>query len=119
MLKKDVNRRKRHYRIRKKVVGSEKKPRLSVRRSLAHLHVQVIDDINEKTIVGLSTSSSDIKNENRYGGNVQAAQILGEKLAEKMKEKGVETICFDRTGYQYHGRIKALAETLRSKGIKF
>jgi large subunit ribosomal protein L18 len=119
MLKKEANRAKRHFRIRKKVNGTPTVPRLSVRRSLTNLHVQLIDDINEKTLIGISTQSADVKKTAPYGGNVKAAQALGAIFAEKIKELGIETICFDRSGYQYHGRIKALADALRSNGIKF
>jgi large subunit ribosomal protein L18 len=119
MYKKDINRKKRHFRIRKKIMGTPKVPRLSVRRSLTNLHVQLIDDISEKTIVGLSTQSEKVKSSVSYGGNKQAATVLGKALAEAIKEKGIERICFDRGGYQFHGRIKALADTLREAGIKF
>ncbi len=119
MFKKEANRKKRHFRIRKKIIGSAVVPRLSVRRSLSNLHVQLIDDISEKTLVGMSTQSADVKKSSPYGGNVKSGKVLGEVLAGKIKDLGVESICFDRGGYQYHGRIKALAEALRSQGIKF
>jgi len=117
MLKKQVKRVKRHFRIRKKIIGSEQIPRLSVYRSLTNFHVQLIDDINERTLVGLSTLSKDIKNKCERGGNKQAAEVLGEVLAAKMKEKGIEKVAFDRGGFSYHGRIKTLADTLRKNGI--
>lgn len=119
MFKKETNRKKRHFRIRKKIIGNATIPRLSVRRSLTNLHVQLIDDINEKTLVGLSTQCAEVKKSSPYGGNSQAAAVLGEVLGAKIKDLGIESICFDRGGYQYHGRIKALADALRSQGIKF
>lgn len=119
MFKKHINRKNRHFRIRKKIVGTADAPRVAVKRSNTHLHVQVIDDISEKTIASVSTSSPEIKAKCTYGGNVSAAQALGEVLANKIKEKSIERIRFDRAGYQYHGRIKALADSLRSNGIKF
>ena len=117
MLKKDVNRKKRHFRIRKKVRGSSDIPRLSVKRSLANIYAQVIDDINARTLISTSTLSKEFKEKSMYGGNVKAAEVLGEILAEKIKAKGVQKICFDRGGWKYHGRVKALAETLRKNGI--
>lgn len=119
MLKKEANRKKRHFRIRKKVIGTQAVPRISVRRTVTNLHVQLIDDINEKTIVGMSTHSQELKQTCSYGGNVQAAKTLGLALAEKIKAKGIERVCFDRGGYQYLGRVKALADSLREAGIKF
>ncbi|MBU1863953.1 MAG: 50S ribosomal protein L18 [Candidatus Omnitrophica bacterium] len=119
MLKKGINRRKRHYHIRKKVIGNEAVPRLSVQRSLANLYVQLVDDYNEKTLLALSTTSQEFKQHHSCGGNVKAAVAAGEMLASKMKEKGIERICFDRGGYRFHGRIKALADTLRKNGIVF
>jgi len=118
MLKKQLKRKKRHYRIRKKIIGSEKVPRLSVYRSLAHLHLQLVDDFNEKTLMSVSTLSKEFKEKGTYGGNIKAAVILGELLAAKMKEKSIERICFDRGGYLYQGRVKALADTLRKNGVK-
>ena len=119
MKKKDANRKKRHYRIRKKIVGTQEIPRMNVRRSLANLHIQLIDDTRGETLVGISTLAKEVKETCRYGGNIKAAQELGSVCAERIKEKGIEKICFDRGGYQYNGRIKAFADTLREKGIKF
>ena len=119
MLEKELKRKRRHYYIRKKVIGTEQAPRLNIRRSSAHLHVQVIDDINERTVVSASTLLKECKQKCGYGGNVKAAQVLGEICVVKMKDKGIEKICFDRGGYRYHGRIKAFADTLRKNGIQF
>lgn len=119
MLNKELKRKKRHYRLRKKIVGTENVPRLSVFRSLKNLNVQLIDDFNEKTLLSLSTISKEVKDKCAYGGNRKSAEALGNLLASKMKEKGLERICFDRAGYLFQGRIKQLAETLRKGGIKF
>ena len=119
MLEKELKRKRRHYYIRKKIIGTEKVPRLNIRRSCAHLHVQLIDDINETTVLSASTLLKECKQKCGYGGNVKAAQVLGEICAAKMKDKGIGKICFDRGGYRYHGRIKAFADTLRKNGIQF
>ena len=117
MLKKYVNLKKRHYRIRKKIVGTATVPRVSVRRSLANLHVQIVDDTAGRTIAALSTVSEKLKSAVAYGGNRKAAEQLGILLAAAIKEKGIKRVCFDRGGYAFHGRVKVLAETLRKQGI--
>ena len=119
MLTKQLKRKRRHRRLRKKIIGTRHVPRLNVYRSLSNFHVQLIDDIEEKTIIGMSTLDKEIRQRFSYGGNVKAAQALGEVLAQRLKDKSIERICFDRGGYQYHGRIKALADVLRKEGIKF
>ncbi len=119
MFEKELKRKRRHYYIRKKVIGTEEIPRLNIRRSLANLHVQLVDDINEKTIISASTIGKEFRQKYGYGGNVKAAEFLGEIFAGKMKDKGIERICFDRGGYRYHGRVKAFADKLRNNKIKF
>lgn len=119
MRTKRLNRIRRHKRIRKKIVGTKVLPRLSVYCGLSNLHVQFIDDINEKTLLSVSTKDKDIKKTIGYGGNVQAAKSLGEIAAERAKNEGIEKIVFDRGGFQYHGRVKALAEACRKGGLKF
>ncbi len=119
MNKKEVNRKKRHCRIRKKIIGTPEAPRLSVRRSLANFHAQLIDDHTETTIVGFSTAMKEIRTQCPYGGNVKAAEALGVLAAAAMKEKGINKIRFDRSGYLYHGRVKAFADSLRKNGIQF
>ena len=115
--KQDKNkaRQRRHERIRNKVIGTAEYPRLNVFRSNAHIHAQIIDD--EKGITLVSCSSVELKLDN--GGNVEAAKTVGTKLAERALEKGIENVCFDRGGYLYHGRVKALAEAAREAGLKF
>ena len=119
MQKKAEKRQRRHKRIRKSIFGTEKRPRLCVYRGLANIHAQLIDDINEKTLFSVSTTNKNFKKKTAYGGNVQAAKLLGEVLAEQAKQKGISEAVFDRGGFLYHGRVKALAESARERGLKF
>ena len=90
-----------------------------MRRGLKNMYVQIVDDQQQRTLVGMSTLSPEIKSQRKYGGNVAAAALLGEKLAEKAKVRGISKVVFDRGGYKYHGRVKALAESLRKAGLEF
>lgn len=108
---------RRKSRIRRKVNGTQEKPRLCVYRSLNHIYVQAIDDLSGKTL--FAASSKDVKGKSKGTGNKDAAKLVGELIASKCKEKGIEAIVFDRGGYLYHGRVKALAEAARSAGLKF
>ena len=119
MEEKQIKRIRRHRRIRKKVFGTKDCPRLCVYRSLANIHTQLIDDINCKTLFSVSTDDKNFKQKMTYGGNVQAAVLLGEILAEQSKKKGILKVVFDRGGFLYHGRVKALAESAREHGLKF
>jgi len=110
---------KRHKRIRRKMIGTENKPRLSVYCGLSNTHVQFIDDMNEKTLLSVSTKDKDLKVKIGYGGNVKAATLLGEIATERAKSKGIEKIVFDRGGFLYHGRVRALADACRKGGLKF
>lgn len=113
-------REKRHKRIRRKIVGTSERPRLSVCRSTNHLYAQIIDDTAGKTLVQLSTVSKEMKDKaTKSGGNVKGAALLGAALAEKCKKEGVTKVVFDRAGYLYHGRIKALADAARKGGLSF
>jgi large subunit ribosomal protein L18 len=114
--KKRVQRIVRHERLRSKVTGTAEKPRLSFFRGSTTLCAQVIDDTSKKTILGLATNS---KEAGIKGKNKDAAVNLGKKIADKCKEKGVTTIVFDRGGYQFHGVVKAFADSVREAGIKF
>lgn len=112
---KNKSRQRRHERIRNKVIGTADCPRLNVFRSNANIHAQIIDD--EKGVTLVSCSSVELKLEN--GSNIEAAKTVGTKIAERAKDKGIENVCFDRGGYIYHGRVKALAEAAREAGLKF
>ncbi len=104
-----------HKRIREKLSGTAARPRLNVYRSLNHIYAQLIDDMEGKTIVSASTREAKIKT----GGNLAAAKEVGKQIAEKAKAKGVSKVVFDRGGYLYHGRIRALADAAREAGLKF
>ena len=105
-----------HQRIRRKLSGTPQRPRLAVFRSVAHIYAQVIDDIEGRTIV--SASSVD-KGGKTNGGNVAAAKSIGKLVAERARDKGIKSVVFDRGGYKYHGRIKALADAAREAGLEF
>jgi large subunit ribosomal protein L18 len=105
-----------HQRIRRKLSGTKERPRLAVFRSVAHIYAQVIDDVEGRTLASASSVDKDGKTK---GGNVAAAKAIGKLVAERAKEKGVKRVVFDRGGYQYHGRIKALADAAREAGLEF
>jgi large subunit ribosomal protein L18 len=115
---KNQTRSKAHQRIRKRMVGTPERPRLNVYRSLNHIYVQVVDDLHGKTLVSASTVEG-AKASKRTGGNVAAAKEIGKRIAERAKEKGIAKVVFDRGGYLYHGRVKALAEAARAAGLQF
>src|SRR5947199_4753947 len=115
---KNANRRHVHERIRKKILGTSQRPRLNVYRSLNHIYVQVVDDLHGKTLVSASSAEGK-KEDRRTGGNVAAAKAIGKTIAERAKAKGVTKVVFDRGGYLYHGRVKALADAAREAGLKF
>ena len=112
-----------HDRIRKKLQGTSERPRLNVYRSLNHIYVQLIDDLSGKTLVSASTAegqkAESKKPERRSGGNVASAKAVGKTIAERAKAKGVSKVVFDRGGYIYHGRVKALADAAREAGLQF
>lgn len=109
----------RHLSIRQRVRGTSSRPRLSVFRSLKHISAQFVDDDAGRTLACVSSDSAEFRERLRSGGNVAAAKLLGDLLAEKAKAQGIERVVFDRGGYQYHGRIKALAEAARAGGLIF
>ena len=118
MIKKEsrnAQRLRRHARVRAKISGTPECPRLNVFRSNAHIHVQIIDDVNQKTLV--SASSLQMKLEN--GGNIEAAKAVGAEIAKRAKEANITQVVFDRGGYIYAGRVKALAEAAREGGLEF
>lgn len=109
-----------HDRIRKKLRGTSERPRLNVYRSVNHIYAQVIDDLNGVTVVSASTAEGKkTERKGKSGGNVAAAKEIGKRIAERAKEKGVKKVVFDRGGYLYHGRIKALADAAREAGLEF
>jgi large subunit ribosomal protein L18 len=114
---KNLKRQKRHLRIRKKVSGTPERPRLSIYRSLSNMYAQIIDDVAGKTLVAASTLDKEVNASN--GGNKEAAKLVGELVAKRALEKGIESVVFDRSGYIYHGRVKELAEGAREAGLKF
>jgi large subunit ribosomal protein L18 len=107
-----------HDRIRKKMQGTAERPRLNVYRSLNHIYVQVIDDLRGETLVSASSAEGK-KEERRTGGNVASAKTVGKVIAERAKAQGVTKVVFDRGGYIYHGRVKALADAAREAGLQF
>ena len=119
VLEKRKARKRRHYRVRKKVYGSSESPRLNVYRSLKHIYAQLIDDQSGRTLISASTLDPSLQGQLKATGNKEAARMVGELLAKKALEKGIYRVVFDRGGFLYHGRIKALAEGARSGGLKF
>jgi large subunit ribosomal protein L18 len=116
---KNQTRQRVHDRIRKKVVGTPQRPRLNVYRSLNHIYVQLIDDLKGVTLAAASTADDRKKDTQVKGGNVASAKMVGKKIAELAKEKGFTKVVFDRGGYIYHGRVKAVADAAREAGLQF
>ncbi len=110
---------KRHYRIRNKVNGTAQQPRLAVFRSNQHIYAQIIDDIAGHTLAAASTMESEISSKLESTSNIEAANAVGEAIAKKAIEKGITEVVFDRGGFVYHGKVKALAEAAREAGLKF
>lgn len=116
---KEERRARRHRRIRKKVAGTPERPRLCVFRSLKHIYAQIIDDTTGRTLVAASSLEQAFKETGKSGGNVDGAFVVGHLIAKKALEKGIKRVVFDRGGYRYHGRVKALAEGARQGGLEF
>lgn len=116
---KNTNRRHVHERIRKKILGTSERPRLNVYRSLNHIYVQVIDDLHGTTLVSAHSAEGGEKGQRKTGGNVASAKTVGKLIAERAKSKGITKVVFDRGGYIYHGRVKALADAAREAGLQF
>jgi large subunit ribosomal protein L18 len=113
------HRRRIHVRMRKKIIGTSERPRLCVHRSSRHVRAQVIDDATGRTIVSASSLDKEVRAKLKTGGNIAASKFVGKIVAERARAKGVEQVVFDRGGYQYHGRVQALAEAAREAGLKF
>lgn len=116
---KDAARKRIHRRIRSRVRGRGQMPRVNVFRSLQHIYAQVVDDARGHTLVAASTRDQQVRETLKSGGNVAAAKAVGKVLAERAQAAGITRVVFDRGGYAYHGRVKALAEALREAGLKF
>ena len=118
-LSREAHRQRIHVRMRKKLSGTPERPRLCVHRTTRHIRAQVIDDQSGRTIVSASSLDKDVLSQIKGGGNVAASKVVGKVIAERARAKGVEQVVFDRGGYQYHGRVQALAESAREAGLKF
>jgi large subunit ribosomal protein L18 len=118
-LSREAKRQRVHDRVRMTVSGTAERPRLCVYRSLDHIYAQVIDDRAGKTLVSASTADKDTKKNLKGGGNVAAAKVVGKAIADRAKAAGVSKVVFDRGGYKYHGRVKALADAAREAGLQF
>ncbi len=116
---KDAVRKRRHFRIRRRLSGTQVRPRLNVFRSEQHIYAQVIDDVAGRTIVSASTVEKSVREQIPHGNTMEAAQAIGKLVAERAKEKGISAVVFDRGGYLYHGRIQALADAAREAGLEF
>ena len=114
-----LTRKKRHYRLRNQISGTPDRPRLNVFRSNNHIYAQVIDDIAGHTLAAASTMEKSISSSLESTADIAAAKAVGEAVAKRAKERGIEKVVFDRGGYLYHGRIKALADSAREAGLQF
>lgn len=110
---------RRQTRVRRKVRGAEERPRLCVYRSARHIYAQIIEDTTGKTLASASTLSKGVADGVAHGGNVEAAQAVGQAIAKKALEKNIKQVVFDRNGFLYHGRVKALADAAREAGLTF
>jgi len=118
-LSRDEQRQRVHARVRTKVSGTPERPRLSVYRSVGHIYAQVIDDRSSHTLVSASSIDKEVKKGLKGGGNIASAKAVGKIIAERAKAAGVVKVVFDRGGYKYHGRVKALADAAREAGLQF
>ena len=110
---------KRQTRVRQKVRGTEERPRLCIFRSAKHMYAQIIEDTTGKTLASVSTVSKDVADGLKYPGNVEAAKAVGSAIAKKALDQNIKQVVFDRNGFLYHGRVKALAEAAREAGLSF
>ena len=119
LVSKDAARRRIHVRLRTRLAGRAQMPRLSVFRSLNHIYAQIVDDARGQTMVSASTRDKEVRTTLKTGGNVAAAKVVGQALAKRAGAAGISRVVFDRGGYAYHGRVKALADAARGAGLKF
>jgi large subunit ribosomal protein L18 len=117
-INKNETRQKRHRRVRKRVEGNAQRPRLNIYRSLNHIYAQVIDDSQGHTLAAASSLDASLRG-GKTGGNIEGARQVGQLIAERAKAAGIERVVFDRGGYLYHGRVKALADAAREGGLDF
>jgi large subunit ribosomal protein L18 len=110
---------RRRYRVRKPLKGTAERPRLSVFRTHKHIYAQIIDDASGKTLASASSVDRHLRDSVGFGGNKQAAEVIGKAVAERAKAAGVTTVCFDRGSFKYHGRVAALADAARAAGLEF
>ena len=115
----ELLRRARHERVRKTISGTKERPRLNVYRSLGNIYAQIVNDEAGKTVVAASTIDKELKESVKSGGNVEAAKSVGSLIAKRAKKKRIKQVVFDRGGFQYHGRVKALADAAREGGLEF
>jgi large subunit ribosomal protein L18 len=119
-LKKRARRRRAHLRVRSRVQGSSERPRLCVYKSLRYIYAQIVDDLEGRTLVHASSLEKDVRGGlGKSAANRDAAKVVGQKVAERAMEKGIKSVVFDRSGYVYHGKVKALADGAREKGLQF
>jgi large subunit ribosomal protein L18 len=118
-LSRNAHRQRIHQRMRRRVVGTPERPRLCVYRSLRHMHAQVIDDRSGRTLAAASSVDKEVRKQLKSGGNIAASKVVGKIIAERARAAGVQQVVFDRGGYQYHGRVQALADAAREAGLKF
>ena len=117
--KKAIRLQRRKWSVRNSVSGTPERPRLSVYRSEKHIYAQVIDDVAGRTLAAAASTATDVRGDQKTGGNVAAAKVVGRVIAERAKAAGVTKVAFDRGGRKYHGRVKALADAAREGGLKF
>ena len=118
-LSREAHRQRIHVRTRKNMTGTPERPRLCVHRSSKHIRAQVVDDHGGITVVSASSLDKEVRSQIKGGGNIAASKVVGKVIAERARAKGVKNVVFDRGGYQYHGRVQALAEAAREAGLKF
>jgi large subunit ribosomal protein L18 len=112
-------RRRIHKRIRAKISGKPERPRLCIYRSLKYIYAQIVDDSQGITLVAASTAEKDVRGQLKQAGNILASKLVGKAIAERAQAKGIKAVVFDRGGYLYHGRVKAVAEAARESGLEF
>ena len=118
-LSREAHRNRIHRRMRKTLAGTPERPRLCVHRSSKHIRAQVVDDETGRTLASASSLDGEVKTVIKGGGNIAASKVVGKVIAERARAKGIDKVVFDRGGYQYHGRVQALAEAAREAGLKF